>query len=538
MNFKTTAILFVLLLVIGGYLLFTREKEGGGGGEKKEHKLVDVSNASDVNKVVISAADGKKVVLQKSGKDWRMVEPVSAPADDQEVSSTIESVVSLKSNNQLDPKEATPSKTGLDKPQYTIDLVTGDGKTTSVQLGDKLAVGNSVYARVQGKEPVEVVPADVLDKVDRPASAFRRLKLIETSSLDIHQVAINRTEGGNLKLEKDLADWKIVDPVKVPADAAAVSDVLNSLTALRAVSFVERPAEASDAMQTTTLTVTFSTEPPSTQPTTAPAATQPGGRGAPITVTFGDYDLLKKYIYVKVSDSPFVAKVNASDVKAFEKKPLDLRDKRVIDLKPEEVSRVSIATEPPAATQPSATAPAAAPAASKPAGTQVVIERRKVGEASGVPFVPGSAATQPSTKPSAKLTLEDKLPKKSAWVLGSSDNAEADDADVNGLLTALHPLRVDKYLESNPATQPAKSYVLTVHTEAAGGAGTADYKMRFIDRGADQAYVGQYNDLTFEISRFTLSRYFEGDFKKKPGGTAAPPLGGGAPLSNPGQGIP
>jgi hypothetical protein len=532
MNFKTTAILFVLLLVIGGYLLFTREKEGGGG-DKKEHKLIDVSGAADVNKVVISAADGKKVVLQKSGKDWRMVEPVSAPADDQEVSSTIESVVSLKSNNQLDPKEATPAKTGLDKPQYTIDLVTGDGKTTSVQLGDKLAVGNSVYSRVQGKEPVEVVPADVLDKVDRPASAFRRLKLIETSSLDIHQVAINRTEGGNLKLEKDVADWKIVDPVKVPADAAAVSDVLNSLTALKAVSFVERPAEASDAMQTTTLTVTFDTEPPSTQPATAPAATQPsGGRGKPITVTFGDYDLLKKYIYVKVSDSPFVAKVNASDVKPFEKKPLDLRDKRLIDLKPEEVSRVSIATEPPATTQPS-TGPA-----TKPAVTEVVIERRKVGDASGVPFVPGSPATQPSTKPSAKLTLEDKLPKKSAWVLSSSDNAEADDTDVNGLLTALHPLRVDKYLESNPATQPAKSYLLTVHTEAAGGAGAADYKIRLIDRGAEQPYVGQYNDLTFEISRFTLSRYLEGDFKKKPGGTTPPPLGGGVPISGPGMGIP
>jgi hypothetical protein len=515
MNFKTTAILLVLLLAVGGYLFFTRESENGPK-QQEEHKLVDIARASDVEKVVINSADGKRTVLQKQGKDWRLTEPVSALADDNDVNTMVENLVSMKSNNQLDPKDAPGSKTGLDKPQYTVELTASGGKASKVQFGDKLAVGNSVYARVEGKSPVEVVPADVLDKVDRPASAFRQLKLIETPSLEIKQVAISPKDGPALKLEKTGTDWQIVEPSKVPADAGAVTDLLNALTGLRAVSFVERPAEASDAMQTTTLTVTYSTQAPSTQP----ASTTKASDKAAVIVTFGDYDLLKKNIYVKTSDSPFVAKVNASSVDSFTKKPLDLRDKKALDIKPEEVSRFSIATEPPPTTQP-ATNPA-----TRPAVKEVVVERRKE-TPSGAPFVAGSSATQPSTKPSAKLTIEDKLPKKSAWTLAGAEGGEAEDSDVTSFLGALHPLRADKYVETNPATQPTKVYVVKVHTEAAGGAGAGDYDLRFSDRGQDQPYVGEYNGLTFEVSRFTLSRYLEADFKKKPGGA------GGAGTSPP-----
>jgi hypothetical protein len=109
-------------------------------------------------------------------------------------------------------------------------------------------------------------------------------------------------------------------------------------------------------------------------------------------------------------------------------------------------------------------------------------------------------------------------------MLGNGD--EADENDVKDFLTALHPLRVDKYLETNPTTQPTTQFVVKIHTQAAGDAGSADHELRLIDRGNEQPYIGTYNGLTFEISRFTLSKFLQGDFKPKPAGATPAPAPG------------
>ena len=510
MNFKTTVILFVLLVGIGGYVFFTQDKDNAPK-KPEEHKLVDLSGSADVSKLVITDAAGKKIVLQRSGKDWRLVEPVNALADATEVNALVDSLVSMKSNNQLDSKEASGPKTGLDKPAFTIDLTAKD-KAMQVQFGDRLVVGNGVYTKVGGKPEIEVVPADVLDKIDKPASAFRQLKLLDVPSFDIKQFAITSKDGA-MKLEKSGVDWSITSPEKIPAEASAVTDLLGQLTGLKATSFVDDSAEGADAMKTPALSVSFSTQAPSTQPAATQSTTQP----AMTTIAFGDFDLLKKHVYVKVSDSPFVARLNASALDAFQKKPLDLRDKKVLDVKTEEVSRFTIVTENPSTTKP----------ATKPAtNAEVVVMRRKEG-GTGVPFLPTTAPATP--RAGDKLVLPATLVKKSAWVLGTDGGkTDADDADANALLTALHPLRAEKYLEKNPATQPAKSYRIIVRTESAGGAKSAELVVKLLDRGADQPYVGEYGGLTFEVSRATLSRLLESDYKVKAAGSGGPtaPLGG------------
>ena len=505
MNFKTTVVLLVLVILLGGYVFFTRDQDTTPK-KSEEHKLVDVSASSDVSKLVITDASGKKTVLQKTGKDWRLLEPVNALAESSDVNALVDSLVSMKSNSQLDPKEAAGSKLGLDKPQFTVDLTTND-KTIQVQFGDKQGAGNGVYAKVSGKSEIEIVPAEVLDKVDKPASSFRQLKLLDVPSFDIRQLLIAAKDTPTLKLEKSGMDWAVTAPQQIPAEASAVTDLLSQLTSLRATSFVDDATEASDAMKTPTLTVSFSTQPPATQP-----VTQPASQPAMTTVTFGDFDLLKKHVYVKLSDSPFVARANASIVDSFQKKPIDLRDKKLLDLKPEEVSHFSIATDIPSTTQP----------ATKPAThTEVLVERRKEGGA-GVPFLPTTAPATP--RPSDKFTLPVTQPTRSAWVLAAGDvKTDADETDSNGLLTALHPLRVDKYLEKNPTTQPTKSYRITVETKSAGGAKTAEYAIHLLDRGADQPMIGDYNGLTFELPRATLSKYLDSDFKVKPPGANAPP---------------
>src|SRR5580704_12727037 len=108
MNIKTPIILLVILLLVGGYLFVTRDKDETS--KPQVHKLVDLESG-DVNSVTITPGDGKKIVLKKSGMNWQMTEPVDAPADSEQVTGLIDSLVNLKSTAEVD--SASGDSTGL-----------------------------------------------------------------------------------------------------------------------------------------------------------------------------------------------------------------------------------------------------------------------------------------------------------------------------------------------------------------------------------------------------------------------------------------
>src|SRR5437764_1456232 len=83
------------------------------------------------------------------------------------------------------------------------------------------------------RDTVEVIPADLLDKLDRPAKSYRETKLIQTPSFDISQLTLAR-KNETIRLNKTGSDWQIAEPIKAPADAAAITDLVNALTGIKA----------------------------------------------------------------------------------------------------------------------------------------------------------------------------------------------------------------------------------------------------------------------------------------------------------------
>src|SRR5947209_5268478 len=224
MNFKTTVVLIIVLAAVGVYLFFTRDAGSDKTKKQEEHKLLAIDQSGDVSKVTIAPSSGKATILQKTGKDWRLIEPLNAPADTTEVTTLLDSLVNLKSTAQLDSREAASAKTGLDKPQFTITINTGD-KATKFLVGDRMAVGNTAYAKVEGKDSIEVISADLFDKLDRPAKAYRESKLVSAPSFDISQLTLAR-KNETIKLDKTGADWQITEPIKAPADSGAATDLV------------------------------------------------------------------------------------------------------------------------------------------------------------------------------------------------------------------------------------------------------------------------------------------------------------------------
>jgi hypothetical protein len=508
MNFKTTLILLVLLVLVGGYVAYDRL--GGHDKDAAEtsadsKKLFDVKNPEDVNSLTIRSADGSEIVLAKVDTKWRMTKPVDAAAEGWQVDGLVRDLLALESRGTVDTKE-----TGLDKPKFNVEMSAKGGKLIKFAVGNKTQLGD-LYIKIEGHKNADVVASDVYDRLGKPANELRDTQLVSVASNNIKQLTIE-SDGQKLVFHKTGNDWALVEPKKMPADESVMTDMLGAITGLRATDWVAKdsPEVAKAQFDKPMMTVSFTTAAPATQPATTPATSQP----ALETITFGQYeDIAHQKVYARISDTSAVVKVAATPIDTLTKKPFEVRDKRVADLAPEQVSMIDITTDLPAGPPPST---------KKAKKTQVVINRRKA--------APAPAAKQPTTKPSAhpattQAAASHPAPATqtaSTWELKSDSKADVDDEAVKGLLTDLHPLRVSKYLENTPTTKPVANYVVKITTQGPGGAAASHHELKLVDPGGDQALLGEYNGLSFELPRTFLSK-IEGNFVEKPKATAPKP---------------
>ena len=509
MNFKTTILLLVVLAAVGAYFAVEHFKgQSPQTTTQNTGKLLDI-DSSNVKQVSITQPDGRKIALEKSGAQWRLTDPVNAPADTFAVEELLRQVTSLTPRGQL-PADQKAS-VGLDHPNYVIQLTTTDGKSHTVSVGDKAQLSDAMYVLVDDHSAPDIVPSSAYDQFGKEADSYRSKKLVDVNNDQIQQIAIMQN-GKTLKLEKQGTSWVITQPTEMPADSNEVSTLLFGLTDLNANEFVSKPGPpAAYGLTHPEMTVWFSTvsplhplESPTTRSTNvahdqtiaAFDTTQPATEPAGTTIAFGRFDsVLQKNVYAYVNNGPIVT-VSTTSQNAFNKTALDLRDRKVVDIDPAQVESFTLAIDRPATTQPT----------TKPAEQhEYALARRQEKTVLG-PTVPATEpTTQASTQPATQPSLAAAAP-KSKWIIRSGGEGDANDAQVEALLGALHPLKADRYIEKNSTTQPASNYTLTVHVGPGNGHGPMDYTTRFTSPGATGAAVGSFNDLTFETDRTILDK--------------------------------
>jgi hypothetical protein len=502
MNFRTTIVLLVVLVIAGAALFISRNRndadknvatktdESAGPGKK----LLDLTPAN-VNKLVLTPESGQRLVFERAGAaDWRMVEPLKAPADTFKVDDLVREVTDLRTTGRTDA-----SGKGLDKPKYVIELTDKDGKVTKVNVGSRSAVGDILYVRAGdagSSGDADIVSASIIEQLDKPATEYRKNRLLAVTNDKVSSVTITQEGGKTLKLARTGpagADWEITEPQKMPGDSGQVSSLLSSITNLDAVKFVSEDVKdpAQYGLNEPQMTIAFSTAPPATQPSTQPATTNPADT---TTIKFGRAsDIKKKNVYAIASPTGPVVTVAATTLDAFKKTPLDLRDRKVLDVDANAVSRLSITTDKAATTQPTTQ-----PASKK----TVALERR-----SEVPTASQPATSPATTKASSQPTSNPSAP-QTKWLVTSDPKGNADDSKVTALVEALHPLRAEKFLETFPTTQaaPAATFTLKVSTRSWGDEAATEHDLKITDPGHEAKLVGQLGGLSFELDRSILDK--------------------------------
>jgi hypothetical protein len=531
MNFKTTLILLAVLLVVGTTALIVVKHTPSDELSPVDRTLLSVK-AADVTSIAIENSDGDKIVITRPGSTgaWTITQPIKVPASGDTVGTILNDLTGLVSTREMTLTGASDElhAYGLDHPQYSVRLEAGD-KHISLLVGLPESIGGGLYVEQEGTGKLEVVSSTLLPDLQKKVGDLRDKKLVDlTSTADLNTVTIAKPDGDAITLTRDtsVAPWRMTAPTSMPADTSAVEAMLDPLVTLSASSFVDDAdvAKVPPSSLKPQLTITYTPNAPITGATSKPT-TQPSS-----TIVFGGYDdLQKQNIYVQVGAGKVLAKVPASTLVTFNKKPLDLRDKNIVKIDRTMVSKITLDTEAPATTSP----------ASRPAIIMgVSLSRRPQSHILGpdlpTGFAPTTSATQattmastqsattqiaamlPATMPTTAATTMPIVP-PSTWIVDAT-NGDADDEAVQELLTDLDPLTVDHYIEKLPTTQPSHIYRLTVTTVGPGGSPVTEYPIQVIDPNPiDQPY-GVYNGVPFVAQRMLVT-HLDAKFAKNPPAT-------------------
>jgi hypothetical protein len=210
-----------------------------------------------VDSVTLAVKDGKPVALARKGADWHLTSPADVRAD----SAPVDALLGRLAGEQMKavvageggPVSDKDLKTyGLDSPQETVILGAGSNRA-SLAIGAKKD-DSTVYARDLSRPLVFTVDAGILTDLKKAPSDFRLKDIFQFKSFDAlsltitsggttYEFAKNKPAAGDASAA---AVWKETKPEVRDLNQTGMTDFLNTLSSLRADTFVDRQAASGE----------------------------------------------------------------------------------------------------------------------------------------------------------------------------------------------------------------------------------------------------------------------------------------------------
>ena len=328
MRWQTTAVLAAILIALGAFY-YVYEVRLGPEREKTEGRKGRVFTAepADVTEVELKRPDSV-VKLKREGDGWQILEPVKARGDRGPIDETVTSVVTARMDREIESAPAALGDFGLDKPAAEVTLRLKDGKSLGLVLGAKSPTGVWVYAREAGKPAVFVVGDSVLRDTTRPLADFRDKAVLAFDQKEVTALEII-TRDDTIAVEQADGRWKLTRPRALPADGDMLRDFLEKLRAARVKEFV---AEAPRSLEPFGLD----------RPVKVSIHTGRDKDRATKTLLFGRGDPAKKGVYAMRAGESAVVVIPDETWAAVPKNVAVLRDKTVVEVERDKVTRLEI----------------------------------------------------------------------------------------------------------------------------------------------------------------------------------------------------
>ena len=333
MKSRTTWMLVFIALLIGGLVALDHYKGTSTEDAETRRKHFLDFQAKDVTSLKIELTN-QVFVLEKSGDQWQIKQPLDVRANSSTVSSILDELEFAERSRTITEKElkgANLDEFGLEKPRARATLRTKKG-AVGLLVGSETPTKDALYVQVQGQRNVHVASKSIYDRLNRTLDDLRDRIVVDFQPASATRFEIKSADHV-IELAKSAATtntetrWALTRPLAARADPRKVSELLADLNALRVLDFVSEDPKELHAYQL---------DEPEREVT---VWTGESGKTLLLGRTLTN-NASKVYAKLKSADSIFT--VPASTAQKFAVQANDLRDARVLTFAEDDVRSLEL----------------------------------------------------------------------------------------------------------------------------------------------------------------------------------------------------
>jgi hypothetical protein len=241
---RSTLVAAAVLALLGGYIYwFEREPVEDAEGEEVFDVAKDAIDRIEIRR----AFEGEPVVLERAEKEWRLLSPVAAEADEGEVDLLLQNLATMRFERVVAQASSVKlSDFGLETPSIDVRFGTKDGRERSLAFGSDAPTPSNQYARRDGGEDILVVASHLSMNFEKSGWDLRDKAVFALESgSEVTRVEIERPEG-RLVLVNEAGLWFVAEP-RSRADRNRASAIASRI---RGAEMKEIVSETPDALET------------------------------------------------------------------------------------------------------------------------------------------------------------------------------------------------------------------------------------------------------------------------------------------------
>lgn len=225
---RSTIALILVLGGLGAYIYFVTWKKAPETTSTQE-KVFAGFDAGKIDELKVTSDKGDVTTLKKENGAWQLVAPVTAKADDTEVSAVTSALGQLEVVRVVDENPADLKEYGLATPRIAIEhKAAGDKDYRRLQIGDKSPTGTDLFAKRNEDKKVFLIPAFQETTFNKSAFELRDKIVMKFDRDKVDGIDVN-AGGQTVQIAKDNAEWKITQPVQTRADYGSVEGLIGRL---------------------------------------------------------------------------------------------------------------------------------------------------------------------------------------------------------------------------------------------------------------------------------------------------------------------
>ena len=221
--------LLVVFVLLGAYVYFVELERRPASETPPNESLFDIA-AEDFSRLTIEVENEETALtLNGDGDSWQVTAPVTAPADDTQVSSITSALASLEIRRVIDDAATDLTPFGLDEPVVEVGFVSsGDGQEQRLLIGDATPTGGERYATLADSGRVVLIASSLDMTFGKSTFALRNKAILEFDTSDVDQFQIESNDT-SIRLAKNANEWRLQEPWDVRAAFSTVEGTVGRL---------------------------------------------------------------------------------------------------------------------------------------------------------------------------------------------------------------------------------------------------------------------------------------------------------------------